>query len=235
MMHAYASRPGSVTNRNALIKAGWRVLVSPYTAWARGRGENSVSFEEQCKQGNIDGFSHCAADNGAWPERPWEGPDDPRDRSNIPSWEPARFRKFMRAIGPIADWGVAPDIVYGGMASLEKSVEWLDECLEHYKVVLIAVQNGMTVEDLRPFVNARVGIFVGGDTTWKEQTVNQWADLCWENRTWCHVGRVNTTRRISIAECAGATSFDGTSVTRYSKNIKKLDQSRRQETLLRFR
>lgn len=223
MMHAYASRPGGERNLSNLRRNGWRLLVSPETAWAKGRGKNAVSFEEQCRSGSIDGFKHVAADNGAW-----------TCFQQNRAFDMERFRRFMTLIGPICDFGIVPDIVLGGMESLNFSITHMDECLDHFKTVLLAVQNGMEVSDLEPFVGPRVGIFVGGDSRWKEETVDQWAALCRERHTWCHVGRVNTVRRISICECAGATSFDGTSVTRYSVNLRKLDNGRRQETLLRY-
>jgi hypothetical protein len=43
----------------------------------------------------------------------------------------------------------------------------------------------------------------------------QWADLARERRAWCHVARVNTALRIRKVALAGATSFDGSSASRF--------------------
>lgn len=48
---------------------------------------------------------------------------------------------------------------------------------------------------------------------------------------WCHVARVNTARRIAACAAVGATSFDGTSATRYAKTLPLLDAAKRQRSL----
>jgi hypothetical protein len=131
-------------------------------------------------------------------------------------------------MGANADWSVVPDIVAGGHASLDMSLRWLRRVLDETPVAMLAVQDGMSVADVRGFVGPRVGLFVGGSTAWKLSTMNDWAVLGRERGAWVHVGRVNTARRISACQVAGVMSFDGTSVSRFAKTLRPLDAARRQ-------
>lgn len=51
----------------------------------------------------------------------------------------------------------------------------------------------------------------------------QWlSDLCKEHNVWCHVGRVNTLRRLNLVLHCGANSFDGSGIVRYLPTLKLL-------------
>ena len=163
-----------------------------------------------------EGFAY-ALDNGAWSAYTQGRPFDE-----------AAFATALRIMGPGADWTVLPDIVMGGPASLAKSLGWMQRVLDQTPRSLLAVQDGMVPEDVRAFLGARVGIFVGGSTAWKESTIGVWSALGREVGCWVHVGRVNTARRIAICTAEGATSFDGTSASRFAKTIPALDAARRQ-------
>jgi len=195
---AYASRTGTRRNLAALRDAGWRLLVS-----AAG-----------CLRS--EGFPY-ALDNGAWSAfsqgRPFSEPD---------------FTRALARMGRGADWVVIPDIVQGGHASLEFSLRWMRRVLDETERGLIAVQNGLTESDVEGFLGPRVGIFVGGSTEWKLSTLPAWCALARRVGCWAHVGRVNTARRIHLCSVAGATSFDGTSASRFAKTVPKLDHARRQ-------
>ncbi len=197
-MIPYASRTGTRRNLAALRGAGWRLLVSAASCLRH------------------EGFRY-ALDNGAWSAYTQGRPFD----------EPA-FVTALRKMGPGADWTVLPDIVMGGPASLEKSLGWMQRVLDETPRALLAVQDGMVPEDVRAFLGARVGLFVGGSTAWKESTIGVWSALGREVGCWVHVGRVNTVRRIAICTAEGATSFDGTSASRFAKTIPALDAARRQ-------
>jgi hypothetical protein len=92
---------------------------------------------------------------------------------------------------------------------------------------LLAVQDGMTDADIGCLIGPRVGVFVGGSTEWKEKTIGSWSRLSRERGAWCHVGRVNTHRRIEMCLDGGAHSFDGSSASRFAVNVPGLDRSRR--------
>lgn len=163
-----------------------------------------------------EGFPY-ALDNGAWGAHQ-RGEDFPA--------EP--FTRTVKKLGAGADWVVAPDIVEGGLDSLRVSIGWLSWLRSRCKRILIAVQDGMTEKDIRPLLSDRVGVFVGGSTDWKLQTLDTWCRLARDCGAWSHVGRVNTARRIRRCLAAGATSFDGTSASRYAVTCSKLDSARRQ-------
>jgi len=195
----YASRTGTRRNLDALRRAGWRLMVS-----AKGplRPER---------------FPY-ALDNGAWTAF------QRGEAFDVPA-----FEKAVALLGSKADWIVLPDIVMGGLASLRFSLGWLDTLRNrpqlrgaHY---LLAVQNGMEPQDIAALVGPEIGIFVGGDTPWKLAT---WARLAHERGAICHVGRVNTVRRIRLCAAAGADSFDGSGVSRFASALPPLDLARRQ-------
>ncbi len=140
-------------------------------------------------------------------------------------------RLFMKAIdllGEHADWIVLPDIVAEGLKSLDYSLTWLERLRGIPTQLLIAVQDGMKVEDVRSILNPTLGIFIGGTTEWKEQTAVQWGSVARRRNCYLHVGRVNSARRIAICAAAGADSFDGSSVTRFASTLEPLDKATRQ-------
>jgi len=192
-MQMYASRTGTKRNLKALREAGWRLLIS-----ATG-----------CHRS--EGFDYMI-DNGAYTY--W--------RRGV-AYDPAPFRRLLRSHGAHADMIVAPDIVAGGKSSLDLSLDWLPELRSYGPRILIPVQDGMTSEDLAPFVSNDVGVFLGGSTEWKEQTMSYWGSFCQSNGCYYHVGRVNTLRRIYMALDAHADSCDGSSASRYACTLKDLD------------
>jgi hypothetical protein len=192
---AYASRTGTRRNLAALRARGWRLMVS-----AKGVLRS-------------EGFPY-ALDNGAW----WAF-------SNHQPFDEAAFVRALELMGTGADWVVAPDVVAGGMASLDFSLRWIERLRP--LPVMLAVQNGMTVEAVRPHVGPGVGIFVGGTTAWKLETVGVWAELGRQTSAWVHVGRVNSITRIRLCAEHGVTSFDGSSASRFAKTTGRLDNARR--------
>ncbi len=195
-MIGYASRTGTKRNLAALREAGWRLLVS-----AKGVLRT-------------EGFPY-ALDNGAWSAHQQGQPFD------FPA-----FERALSLLGKGADWTVLPDIVAGGLPSLKLSLEWLPRVLDVSPRALIAVQDGMTPAELRPHLGDRVGIFVGGSDRWKLEYLERWGLLAAELGCWLHVGRVNTARRIAACKSVGATSFDGTSASRYVKTLPLLEGAR---------
>ncbi len=194
---AYASRTGTRRNLAALRAHGWRMMVS-----ARG-----------CLR--HEGFRY-AIDNGAW--------------TSFQRGEPFDEISFCRAVdllGAGADFIVLPDIVAGGLRSLEFSLAWLPQ-LSGVAPLLLAVQDGMDAADIAALIGPDLGIFVGGTSGWKEQTLPMWGRIARDHEAYLHVGRVNTVRRIALCAAAGADSFDGSSVSRFSVNAGRLDFARRQ-------
>ncbi len=185
----YASLMGAGRNRDQLAAAGWRMLVSP------------------AKPMDTAGMPWCL-DNGAWTAFQNEQP-----------WDEAAFERALDRYGPGADFVVLPDIVAGGMASLEMSLRWSNRVLATANLVLIAVQDGMEPHHLAPYVGPQVGIFLGGSTPWKLAQAETWGRFCAERDLWFHFARVNTAKRFRLAHGAGATSIDGSSASRFGKTL----------------
>jgi hypothetical protein len=200
-MICYASQTGTKRNLKALREAGWRILLS-----AAGRLK---PFD----------FSY-ALDNGAWHAFQQNKPFDV-----------GAFETAVDRVGSRADWIVCPDIVAGGLRSLEFSAGWLPQ-LKQFKV-LLAVQDGMHPRDVVPFLGPNVGIFLGGSTPWKLQTMEAWGHLAAALHIHYHVARVNTARRIALAIGSGAHSIDGSSATRYAKTLPLLQRATRTSDLFR--
>lgn len=200
-MIGYASATGTKRNLTALRDAGWGLLVS-----ASGHD-------------GPQGFERYALDNGAWSAF-----------LNQTPWDRGRFEQMCARYGNGAAWVVVPDVVADARATLERAAFWLPR-LDHVAARrLIAVQDGMVPDDVRAWLGQHVGLFVGGSTAWKLKTMPVWGELASEAGCYLHVGRVNTARRIAYCAAVGADSFDGTSATRYSKNLPRLDVARRQGT-----
>ncbi|MFV3332929.1 hypothetical protein ACNFIA_18455 [Pseudomonas sp. NY15437] len=90
-------------------------------------------------------------------------------------------------------------------------------------LTLIAVQDGVEPDDVREFLSPSCGLFLGGSTDWKLKTCNAWGVLARRRNCHFHVGRVNSAKRIKLCSAAGAHSIDGTSATRFSKTLPRLD------------
>ena len=163
-----------------------------------------------------EGFAY-ALDNGAWTAFQRQEPFDVD-----------AFQKAVDLLGRGSDWLVLPDIVAGGAASLDMTLTWLPK-LRGLTSLLIAVQDGMCEADIALLLASDVGVFVGGSTEWKIATMRRWAALARAHGAYCHVGRVNTIRRIRLCQDAGVDSFDGTSASRFAVTLPKLDAAVRQQ------
>jgi hypothetical protein len=198
---AYASRTGTRRNVEVMRRAGWRMLCEP---------------SQLTRYNNRPPPLPYALDNGAWGCHQRGAPFDEEG-----------FLRLLDLYGENADWIVVPDIVAGGLPSLEFSLGWVDR-VRAVGSPLLAVQDGMVPDDVRHMVGPEFGLFLGGSTDWKLATMREWGSLAQEAGAYFHVARVNTVRRITLCQDAGADSFDGTSVSRFSCNLPRLDNARRQ-------
>lgn len=202
---AYASLTTNLRNLSVLRAAGWGLMISAV------------------KIRSPRDFRYCL-DNGAWTAFVEGRPFD----------EAAFLRAYER-LGSGADFFVVPDIVAAGDRSLDYSLQWLDRLGKPLSRPLLAVQDGMMIERIEPLlVEYQLGIFLGGTTEWKKRTMRQWGELAQRLGVYYHVGRVNTRKRIMLCAAYGADSFDGSSASRYSVNVAKLDNARHQTDLFRL-
>ena len=68
--------------------------------------------------------------------------------------------------------------------------------------------------------------FVGGDDQWKERTVHHWRRRTDEMGAYCHVGRVNTARRLDLCAFYEVDSIDGSGASRFSVHAEKMERWR---------
>lgn len=103
---------------------------------------------------------------------------------------------------------IIPDIVAGGLKSLKLSEKWIDKMPYDWPKYL-AVQEGMTVQDIEPFMqDIRVdGIFLGGTKHFK-YTGKHWSDLAHKYGKKFHYGRAGTPSKIRHAMSVQSDSCD---------------------------
>ena len=113
-MMCYASRTGTLRNLAALRAAGWGLLVSRAGEW------------------RTEGFDRYGLDNGAW-----------SDFQNSRPFDEDAFERLIDKLGSRADWIVLPDIVAGGLPSLELSMRWSNRCLSACQRALNIVRRAL--------------------------------------------------------------------------------------------
>lgn len=117
---------------------------------------------------------------------------------------------------------VTPDIVAGGVKSLEFSLMWRDR-LSGWDNQYLAVQDGMDVLDVSGVEHKFKGIFVGGTKEWKWKTAYEWVKFAHDNNIKCHIGRCGTVDKMVSAYQMGADSIDSTNFNR-SCNFNVIDE-----------
>ena len=127
-------------------------------------------------------------------------------------------KRFLRRLNwglnnrPPPSLAVCPDIVMGGMESLEFSTWWRPRLPDHWPWYL-AVQDGMTPDDIKGCLNDFSGIFVGGSTAFKS-TIPQWQELGKP----VHFGACGTTRKLRWAVECGVDSLDSSTPVQNGAN-----------------
>jgi hypothetical protein len=206
---SYVPRTGTKRNIAEIAAAGWGWLVGPLDMGGPIRA----------------GLRH-ACDNGAWPANQafLRG-----DRANSDP-DLKRFMAMLERHGPSADFIIIPDVVMGGERSWVLTKAWMRRLRRMPRLraarLLIAVQDGFSPEMIRPYLNERIGIFVGGSTDWKLATLSVWGALAKDCGAYVHCGRVNTAKRIALCGKAGMDSYDGLSGAMYAATVRPLERAR---------
>lgn len=150
--------------------------------------------------------------NGNLPDSlPWAA-----DNGAFSGFDPVAFRSFLARIKgyPGCLWVAAPDVVANHAATLSLFREWEPELHAAGFPVAFILQDGATTEEI-PWSSCEA-VFIGGTTRFKLS--RRAADLVAEGRErgkLCHMGRVNTKRRLRAAYQYGCDSVDGTSFSRW--------------------
>lgn len=223
-MRYYVVRPTNARSVAACHEHGFGVLLSPLSVTSAGRVVDISGHVHP-----LPGLPYVF-DNGAWACH----------QAGV-EWEPGPLLRLAERLGLEypggywreglgRGWLALPDIVGGGQASLDRSLAFLEEhrggfLSDQVAHWLLVVQDGMTVDQIRPVIERHhLGVFVGGSTEWKWRTVHDWAELAMDTGRYIHVGRVNTLRRTTLCRDLGVCSADGSSVTRFAVNAEKLSR-----------
>jgi len=148
-------------------------------------------------------------------DKPTPRPGEPwaLDNGAFPAWKAGKSwsaAAFLKAVEQSADlppptFAVLPDIVGGGAASIAHSMRW--------RAVLpdlpwyLAVQDGMSRDDVRAVLPEVAGLFLGGTDEFKA-TAPAWCELAHAHGKRFHYARVSTEDRLRAALECGADSAD---------------------------
>lgn len=101
---------------------------------------------------------------------------------------------------------VVPDVVANADDTLRLWETWAPVLRDKYHLkIYLAVQDGMTPEQVKALDIQPDGIFVGGSTDWKWSTVPVWTSAF----SVVHVGRVNSLEKLILCSELGVSSCDG--------------------------
>lgn len=110
---------------------------------------------------------------------------------------------------------VCPDVVAGGLGSLDFSMMWVRNELLGARLAL-AVQDGMTPKDITPdIIKHFIYIFVGGTPEWKWATLAQWVRFARDEGKKIHVGQVGNINRLEYCQSLGVDSVDSSNFARH--------------------
>lgn len=117
----------------------------------------------------------------------------------------------------LPDFTVLPDIVAGGIESLNFSAKFLNKIkgVQRY----LAVQDGMTVKDVEPYMKSIDGLFIGGTVPWKYKSMPVWVWLAHKYNKKCHVGRIGTLSGYQYCYNHHVDSVDGSNPTRNNRMV----------------
>lgn len=121
----------------------------------------------------------------------------------------ARLERFRGRIPHGPDFLVCPDIVAGGMESLEMSLAWKEKLVyEGYDWPLyLAVQDGMPCEDVESALVGFEGLFLGGTSKFKLRAA-EFSDVARDAGVCSHYGRCGTPAKVRHAREHGYDSID---------------------------
>lgn len=126
------------------------------------------------------------------------------------AWNADKYRKRLDAAHALGTprLAVIPDIPAEGERSLEFSLEWLGSLPADWPWYL-AVQDGMTLDMVRPHLKHFAGLFLGGTNEFKN-TAHEWRTLAKGAGLQFHYARTSGVKRLEHARRVGADSCDST-------------------------
>jgi len=186
------------------------VMPANSTGWfwhclARETGRIGHLFSPGAQRGPWPWFPY-ALDNGAF--SCWDSQRNIFDAQKwgevYPQWQQLIYWAASAVIR--AKWAIVPDEPGHRAATLAKYEAYVQQVVDAEIIPAIAVQDGMTPQDVRNLKIAPRVICVGGTTDWKWETVEMWA----KEFDRVHVLRCNSPEKLHYLEQLGVESCDGT-------------------------
>lgn len=155
----------------------------------------------------------CERFGNPWENEPWGW-----DNGAFVAWNKGLFwdgREYLKMTARIADnygtpyLAIVPDVV-ADHDSLRFSLAWRERVAQWDWPWYLAVQDGMTPEDVAPHVDCFSGIFLGGTKEWKRRTAKTWCDFAHAHGLPAHYARCSVEADIAAAKRFGYDSADST-------------------------
>ncbi len=126
-------------------------------------------------------------------------------------FNPEPFLEDVRIHGRYADFVVIPDRVLDPKATFKMADEWIQRLRDMgINRLMFVTQPGMMISELERFCRDGIGIFVGGgDHDYRMPLIRPISEMCESYGVLCHVGRVNSSKRVHACMARGAHSYDG--------------------------
>lgn len=176
---------------------------------ARETGKLGHLYSPRDQRGPWPWFPY-ALDNGAF--SCWTPATNAFDQqkwdTNEQSWRELIFWASCAPIRP--RWAIVPDVPGNGAATLDRWAVYAPEVMAAGIPLALAVQDGMTVAQVRALTPAPAVICVGGSTEWKWATVAEWCGAFPR----VHLLRCNSPEKLAYLESLGCESTDGTGWSR---------------------
>jgi len=146
---------------------------------------------------------------------PWEGEPWGFDNGAYKNWTdgmPFDVQRFEYRLAQAQEIGtpyfaVVPDIVASGCSSLVFSLKWREQLPNGWAPWYLAVQDGMTIHDVKPYLDRFDGIFLGGSDTFKQQAW-RWRVFAKDHGKPFHYARAGTLPKLESALKMHADSLD---------------------------
>lgn len=186
------------------------VMPSNSTGWfwhclARETGRVGHLYSPDSQRGPWPWFPY-ALDNGAF--ACWDMATNIFDGSKwgevYPKWQ--RLLYWAASCPQRPRWAIVPDTPGCAVGTLTKWAAYAQQVIDAEIPPALAVQDGMTVEEVKALYPAPVVICIGGTTEFKWSTVEMWA----ASFPRVHVLRCNSPEKLHYLESLGVESCDGT-------------------------
>lgn len=148
-----------------------------------------------------------ALDNGAWTN--WK-----KGYPVMKSVFMSTFEKCYKK-GVSLDFIVTPDIVCGGMKSLDYSMDWVNGELRGCPRLALVIQDGMEVKKVdHTYLANFTHLFMGGSVDWKWANAAEWKLHAAAHGLKFHIGQCGRLEFLEKARDLSADSVDSSSIAR---------------------